>query len=202
MQQTGASYLQRRLQGPCIAESARGVLVIGAILLACWVVQQNGLTIFTKPCSILTRKQAPQQMHPRLLAAPVQFSGSNAVVLDSASDSPNVGASTITMARAIGSCWHNTTSSFPYLGNDVFLDFADHVFVPGADLNLKGPSIIFLHPQDAPAFASIVPELKHKVVLVSNSNTDQCLPSAHGDNAVSWKQHIDVILNISMVASW
>jgi hypothetical protein len=106
------------------------------------------------------------------------------------------------MPSSVGSCSQNTTSSFPYVGNDVFLDFCHKVFVPGSPLVLTGPNILFMHPQDAPAFASIVPKLQHKVVLVSNSNFDQCLPWAHGDNAASWQPHVDAILNSSMVASW
>jgi hypothetical protein len=106
------------------------------------------------------------------------------------------------MPVSTGSCRENTTSSFPFVGNDVFLDFVHKVVVPGSDLNISGPSILFMHPQDAPAFASVVPKLQHQVVLVSNFNIDQCLPWAHGDNAASWRPHIDTVLNSSMVVSW
>jgi hypothetical protein len=82
------------------------------------------------------------------------------------------------------------------------MDYAHQVFNPAAGLTLTAPSIVFLHPQDVPAFAAVVPKLRHKLVLVSNSNLDKCLPWSDGSNMDSWREHVDVILNSSMVVAW
>lgn len=110
--------------------------------------------------------------------------------------------STLNTLASRGSCSAHTSSSFPYLGHDVFMDFAHHVFQPGTALSMKGPSIVYLHPKHVPAFAAAVTQLQHNVVLVSNSNFDECLPWSHGNNAESWKPHVEAILNSNMVVSW
>jgi hypothetical protein len=113
------------------------------------------------------------------------------------------GGSSFKRPSSTGSCnTSSTTSGFPYIGNDVFFDYAHMVFSPGSSLSLKGPSILFLHPPDVPSFAATVPQLQQKVVLVSNSNLDECLPWAQGSNEDSWRPHVDAILNSSMVVSW
>jgi hypothetical protein len=154
--------------------------VAGTLLLTCLVLQEQGML----------RLKCPHK--PPSAIQPLQLPHARPLGHKNASGMPN----------SIGSCSQSTTSSFPYLGHDVFLDFCHKVFVPGSAFDLTGPSIVFMHPQDAPAFASIVPKLQHKVVLVSNSNGDQCLPWSHGDNAASWRPYADAILNSSMVAAW
>jgi hypothetical protein len=171
-----------------------------SILLLSWLVirtqlQQQGIILLQHPCSTT----AAAKLTLRLFGTtPV---GQNNRIHATAG-APTSSSSSKWQPSSMGSCSQHTTSSFPYIGHDVFLDFAHQTFAPGSDLTLRGPSIVFMHPQDAPAFAAYVPKLQHNVVLVSNSNVDQCLPWAHGDNVDSWRPHVDAILNSSRVVSW
>lgn len=170
-----------------------GAVLVGALLLACLVAQEQGM--------LPSATQTMQSPDARIATKVKLNAGRVANPLESRSRSGAVAVGSSTPIRT-GSCSSNTSSSFPYVGNDIFFDFAHQIFNPGSNLDPAGPSILFMHPRHAPEFASHVPRLQHKVVLVSNSNGDECLPWAHGDNANSWRPHIDVILNSSMVAAW
>jgi hypothetical protein len=191
-----------------LVDTLRAVVVC-AVLLACLVVLQ------WQSYSMFNGDQALHFHHLQSVANRKGDDG-KAVASCNSSSGPEgttaaAAASTIAsssssssrrMPSNVGSCSQIISSGFPYLGNDIFLDYAHQIFKPGSAVNLNGPSIVFLHPQDVPAFASVVPKLQHKVVLLSNSNTDQCLPWSHGDNADSWAPHVHTILNSSMVVSW
>lgn len=189
-----------------VAPLAPFTLFMGCALLACLVLQERGMLLMNKTCSILSARgawhsacvlQATGESRSQIRArAPCNSS------MDSVSASTIKTAAWTSIPVSIGSCAQHTNSSFPYVGNDVFIDYAHKVFESGTGLTLKGPSIVFMHPQDVPAFAAVVPTLQHKVVLVSNSNSDQCLPWAHGDNIQIWQSHVDAILNSSMVTAW
>lgn len=174
-----------------------GAVLVGAVLLACLVAQEQGLLPSATQPTLFpdARRTAKVKFVAEKMTNPCEGSISS---MGGAAD----GTSTFSKPTDTGSCSSNTTSSYPYIGNDIFMDFAHQIFNPGSNLNLAGPSILFMHPRHAPEFASRVPRLQHKVVLVSNSNADECLPWAHGDNAASWRPHIDTILNSSMVAAW
>jgi hypothetical protein len=184
-----------------------GTVIVGALLLAILILQEQGMLSFKQSLGVHSAKQSLQHVHSWILGPRETGPGRIVDPCNSSSESGGAaaaaaGASTFRMPSMVGSCIQNTTSSFPYVGHDIFMDFAHAVFVPGRSLSFKGPSIVFLHPQDAPAFAAVVPKLQQRVVLVSNSNIDQCLPWSHGNNIDSWRPHIDVILNSSIVASW
>lgn len=188
---------------PNIRVSSIGAAVVGTVLVASLLLQQHGM--LPAADQALRRPVSKALVNIKVIKGGL---GGPAAPCDSSRGPEGgyaaaaAGAATFSMPSITGSCSINTTSSFPYVGNDVFLDYAHQVFKQGSSLNLKGPGILFLHPQDAPAFAALVPQLQHEVVLVSNSNFDQCLPWSHGDNTDSWRPHVDAILNSSMVSSW
>lgn len=200
----GKSYIGKRL--------TKGMLLVPACLtLVCILLVASWLFIttvqFFRTSPDVTAANLPKLMpstHPAFQgvfgkygpAAPC-IGARDALELTSTANS-----NTSSIPIKIASCINHTSSSFPYIGNDIFLDSAHQVFMPRAKLDLKGPSIIYLHPKDIPAFAAFVPQLRHRVVLVSNSNADECLPWGQGDENSGWRHHADTILNSSMVVSW
>jgi hypothetical protein len=100
-------------------------------------------------------------------------------------------------------CSQHTTSSFPFLGHDVFMDACHHIYAPGQPLQLMSPSLVFLHPREIGRFGrDVVDALQHNVVLVSNSNVDECLPYRSSDDEPSLHAAYTRILASPRVRAW
>lgn len=184
------------------------VALVGALLVAYWlfstavqfVSTSLDVTAAVMPHPILSTRAQPALQDLVGKCDPSRVRAIDVLASTTAATSSANSASSIPIS--ITSCSTDTTSSFPYIGNDIFLDLSHQVFKPGVTLDLRGPCIVYLHPRDLPAFAAVVPQLRHRVVLVSNSNTNECLPWVQGDEHSSWRHHADTVLNSSMVVSW
>lgn len=105
--------------------------------------------------------------------------------------------------QEIGSCTELIPSTFPFLSHDVFKDACHQIYVPGQSFAVFSPSLVFLHPRDIQSFGEqVVQQLKTRIVLVSNSNLDECLPFKSSANELFFRDAYTRILASPLIVAW
>lgn len=86
----------------------------------------------------------------------------------------------------------NTT--YPFIGNDLFYDFADVVYSPSYPLRIKNGTIVFLNPENITSFAYDVDSIQTYFVLLTRSNGDVVVPyitSKEKSNSYSLRESLE-----------
>ena len=94
----------------------------------------------------------------------------------------------------------NTT--YPFIGNDLFLDFADTIYSPSHPLIFKNGSIIFLHAENMTSFAKSIDSIQTYFVLITRSNNDDVVPYLSSQQKKGLRTHYEKILGCRFMISW
>ena len=73
-------------------------------------------------------------------------------------------------------CGRARVSSQPFIGNDVFFDFANVTYTPGSRLYAFAGVKIFLHATDVVDFSKASSSIRSPFVLITRSNLDELIP--------------------------
>ena len=99
-------------------------------------------------------------------------------------------------------CGQTRLSSQPFIGNDVFLDFANVTFKPGSKLHTFVGVKIFLHAGDVKEFSKACVSISTPFVLITRSNLDEMIPYPDSDRHADYLSAYTSILEHKQLVGW
>lgn len=99
-------------------------------------------------------------------------------------------------------CGSARLSSQPFIGNDVFVDFANVTFQPGRKLQTFSGVIVFLHAADIIDFSKVSSSISDPFVLITRSNLDELIPYPDSDSENQYMPAYSAILEHKQLVGW